>query len=70
MIALSVARWMLFACIAIWLLAVAAALLGAPMGTAYLVAQGALLGMFLSAIAALVIQSSAFLRRRRRGGGV
>jgi len=66
--ALSVARWTLLACIAVWAIALAVALLGGPIGPAYLVAQGAILGIALSALATLVLQAVRFFRMRRNGG--
>ena len=68
MIALSVARWTLLACIAVWAIALAVALLGGPIGPAYLVAQGAILGIALSALATLILQAVRFFRMRRNGG--
>jgi hypothetical protein len=65
--ALSVARWTLLACIAVWLAALGVALAGGPIATAYLVAQGALLGMIISAAACLVLQAVRFFAARRRG---
>jgi cation transporter-like permease len=67
-IALSVARWTLLACVALWAIALAVALLGGPIGPAYLVAQCAILGIALSALATLVLQAVRFFRYRRDGG--
>ena len=66
--ALSVARWTLLACIAVWAIALAVALLGGPIGPSYLVAQGAILGIALSALFTLVLQAVRFFRMRRKGG--
>ena len=66
--ALSIARWTLLACIAMWAIALAVALLGGPVRPAYLVAQVALLGMAFSALAALILQAVRFFRMRRNGG--
>ena len=66
--ALSVARWTLLACIAVWAIALAVALLGGPIGPAYLVAQGAILGIAFSALATLTLQAVRFFRMRRNGG--
>ncbi len=66
--ALSVARWLLLVCIAVWAIALAAALLGGPIGPAYVVAQGAIFGIALSALATLILQAVRFFRYRRNGG--
>ena len=66
--ALSVARWLLLTCIAVWAIALAVALLGGPIGPAYLVAQGANFGIAFSALATLVLQAVRFFRYRRNGG--
>ena len=60
--ALSIARWTLLACIAVWAIALGVALLGGPVEPAYLVAQVALLGMAFSALAALILQAVRFYR--------
>ena len=66
--ALSVARWTLLACVAVWAIALGVALLGGPIKPAYLVAQGAILAIALSALAVLVLQAVRFFRYRRDGG--
>lgn len=68
MMALSVARWTLLVCVAVWAIALAVALLGGPIGPAYLVAQCAILGIALSALATLVLQAVRFFRYRRDRG--
>ena len=68
MMALSVARWTLLACIAVWAIALAVALLGGPIGPAYLVAQGAIFGIAFSALACLILQAVRFFRYRRNCG--
>ena len=68
MIALSIARWTLLASIAVWAIALAVALLGGPIGPAYLVGQGAILGIAFSALACLVLQAVRFFRYRRDRG--
>ena len=70
MIALSVARWTLLLCIAVWAIALAVAVLGGPIGPAYLVGQGAIVGIAFSALACLVLQAVRFIRYRRNGGHV
>lgn len=66
--ALSVARWTLLACVAVWAIALAVALLGGPIVPAYLVAQGAILGIALSALATLILQAVRFFRYRKDRG--
>lgn len=68
MMALSVARWTLLACIAVWAIALAVALFGGPIGPAYLVGQGAILGIAFSALACLILQAVRLYRYGRDRG--
>ena len=68
MIALSVARWTLTVCIAVWAGALAVALLGGPLVPAYFVAQVAIFGIAFSALGCLILQAVRFFRMRRNGG--